>query len=158
MSLLVDYASGVGKALLPFFWTSLMPAAMRVKITSPLHGATVDDREVIVKGTFRWSDFGQRLILFHQVENEVYPQGSAILDKPHKAWWRRVRIGDEPGKEYTIVIAIVGDEAFPAVQYYSHTGKHRNAWYPIPLYAMPKGYISLASVTVKLAGRVEQSP
>jgi hypothetical protein len=156
--MLSDYLTGAAKGMFPIVWSRLQPWLAKVKITSPLNGQTVDDPRVRVEGTYRCNVI-KNLILFHQDGNEVYPQGSAILDPPHKRWSKEVKIGTEPGKEYMIVIASVSDEAFSAVQFYSHTGKERGVWkYPIPIYAIRKGYISLDSVTVKLAGRVGQAP
>lgn len=59
------YLLGVGKALAPALWDWAVPKLVGMTITEPRDGASVDDRYVKVRGSYR-RELGQRFLCFYQ--------------------------------------------------------------------------------------------
>jgi hypothetical protein len=147
-----NYVFDLLKADFPFLWSRMLPRLSGVRITSPLDGATVYDKDVPAIGIYSHT-FDLKYVLFHQVGYAYYPQGSPVFNSTRKEWAKKVTIGEEPGKEYTITLAIINEDIEELMNYYYHFGLSKGGYHTIPLHKIPKGMTILQQVVVKLETR-----
>jgi hypothetical protein len=150
------YALDIIKAALPFLKNpKFLQKLAGVKFQHPIHNSVVADRQIIVRGNYRWL-FGMKLALFHVRGNLFWPQGSAQVNPTQKQWEKDVWIGETRGEQYTIVVAAVTDDVRLTLAYYEQVHwefvyEHKqDKWFPFRInpHDMPPGLVELDRVTV----------
>jgi hypothetical protein len=99
-----------------------------IKITSPQSGAKAWGA-FMVKGNYvNDPPVGGVLLLLKAPAGDYFPQKEVIIDYAQRAWQGEISLGDGSGKDYVIIVSIMGNNGRALFDYFTKVGTETGRW------------------------------